>query len=66
MSSALQRGRTLDPKAIAQSKKWQGRRLKELEARGIQSLSRTEQRELRNLRKGVGDQPKEALVDKLP
>lgn len=50
MSSALARGRTLSPDAVEKAKKWREKRIKELEAKPIISLSFKERHELHNLK----------------
>lgn len=50
MTSALRRGKTLDPEAVKKAKEWRKARIEELESRDILSLSRKERHELRRIR----------------
>lgn len=49
MSSALKRGRTLNPEAVEDAKKWREDKLRELEKRPILSLSFKERHLLKTL-----------------
>lgn len=50
MGSALSRGRTLNPEAVEDAKKWRQDRIKELESKDILALTRKERHELRRLK----------------
>ena len=50
MSSALTRGRTLDPFAVDKANQWRIARLKELESQNILTLTFKERHELSNLK----------------
>ncbi|KKN59524.1 hypothetical protein LCGC14_0541380 [marine sediment metagenome] len=49
MTSALRRGRTLNPVAVNKARQWRKKRLEELASRPILSLSFKERHELKNL-----------------
>jgi len=53
MTSALVRGRTLDPDAVELAKEWRKGRVKELEAMPILALTFKERHELLNLKPQV-------------
>ena len=55
MSSALKRGRTLDPAAVKMARDWRKKRIKELESKsagqfGLLNLSNSERHELYRFR----------------